>query len=155
MNLMRMLSAGRDAMTAENRSIYNVAHQKTSRYIIIFSAFISFVSLSWFGINNTLGFWQELIDLTCALVLGVIYFRDLEKLRVVLIILFFGVLWITSRSIGIYHWYQKAVARDQECDIYCATSDPLICWWAFIIIVILVYLYTPVTEQIKKYLIKS
>jgi hypothetical protein len=147
-----MHSAKQDAMTVINNIKFNSAYQEISKYIFLFAAFVSFISLIWFGVNPTFGFWQDFTDFICALVLGVIPLRLLKNIRVVLLSVGVGILWIISKIISLYISYQRAVAHDPECNIKCVMSDPLTYASVFIIAVIIIYLYKPVTEQIKRYL---
>ncbi len=129
---------------------FNTAHQSISKYIIVCAAILSFISFLWFGESKTLGFWLNITDLICALVIGIVPLHYLKDIRIVLITTVFGITWIASKIFGLLKSYQRAIAHDPSCDLSCITDDPITYSRIFISIIILVYLYSPLRNLIRK-----
>ena len=129
---------------------FDTAHQNIAKYIIVFSAFLSFMSFLWFGISQTFGFWLNLTSFICALVIGIIPLPYLKDARIVFVATFFGAIWIASKILGLLNSYQYAITRDPSCDLSCITDDPITYSRIFIPIIVLVYLYSPLRELIRR-----
>lgn len=114
------------------------------------AAAISFVSLLWFGVNQTFGFWQDFIAFICAIVIGIIPLQYLKDFRIVLIASFFGIAWITSKLISLYNTYNRAISHNPDCGINCIVEDPISYGSMFVIIVVLIYFYSPIIGRIKR-----
>lgn len=129
---------------------YNTAHQNISKYIIVCAAILSFISFLWFGVSQTFGFWLNLTDFICALIIGILPLHYLKDFRIVLLATFFGATWIASKILGLLKSYQRAITSDPSCDLSCITDDPITFSRIFIPIIVLVYLYSPLRNLIRK-----
>ena len=129
---------------------FDRAHQAIPKYLFLFYGIISLLSLLWFGINQTLAFLYDFINFFCAMSLGIIPLHMLAKRSVVLVLSLIVWIWIVLNIVNLKNAYEKEIFHNPECDISCLIHEPGTAISVIIILAILVYLYSPISNQFKK-----